>query len=160
METSERAYIAIVTGGRDYDLTDVDRAWLNLMWERFGFTIVLHGDCKTGVDRQAADWARKLGLCDAACPAQWEAWKQTFGRSHGAGPNRNHRMAKACALPMYAVCLAFPGGTGTEGMKEQCRLYGIDVFESPDAERVSEPLVLCLVHDEPQPCWVCYDQSK
>lgn len=130
-EYSERAYIAIVTGGRDYDLTDADRKWLDKMWERFGFTILLHGDCPTGVDRQAAAWARKLGLCDAACPAQWEEWRKKYGRPHGAGPARNHRMAKACALPMYAVCLAFPGGRGTANMIKQCGIYQIDVFESP-----------------------------
>ena len=131
IETTQRAYIAIVTGGRDYDLTDADRKWLNKMWERFGFTIVLHGDCETGVDRQAAAWARKLGLCDAACPARWDEWRRKFGRSHGAGPDRNHRMARACASPMAAICLAFPGGTGTANMKEQAGLYNIDVLESP-----------------------------
>lgn len=125
------AHIAIVTGGRDYDLTDADREWLGKMWERFGFRIVLHGDCKTGVDRQAAAWARSLGLCDAACPAQWKEWAEKYGSHKGAGPNRNHRMARACAFPMYAVCLAFPGGRGTENMKEQAHFYNIDVIEAP-----------------------------
>lgn len=129
-ETTERAYIAIITGGRNYKLTEADYEWLNKMWERYGFTIVLHGDC-VGTDRQVAVWARKLGLCDAACPAQWDEWTHKYGRPHGAGPDRNHRMARACASPMPAICLAFPGGTGTADMKEQAGVYNIDVLESP-----------------------------
>lgn len=129
-ETTERAYIAIVTGGRDYSLTEADYEWLNQMWERYGFTIVLHGDC-SGADRQVAAWARKLGLCEAGCLAQWEEWRRRYGRPHGAGPDRNHRMAKACAFPMLAIGLAFPGGTGTADMQKQCRLYNINVLESP-----------------------------
>lgn len=130
-EHTERAHIAIVTGGRGYNLTDSDREWLNMMWERFGFTIVLHGDCPTGVDRQAAAWARSLGLCDAACPAPWKEWEERYGNPRGAGPERNHRMAQACRLPMYAVCLAFPGGAGTASMKKNARLFNIEVVEAP-----------------------------
>jgi hypothetical protein len=125
------ANIAIVTGGRDYDLTDEDKEWLGRMWERFGFRIVLHGDCPTGVDRQAAAWARSLGLCDAACPAQWEDWRRKHGRPELAGPDRNSRMATACRFPVAAVCLAFPGGRGTADMKRQAKLHNIDVLEAP-----------------------------
>ncbi len=132
----ERADIAIVTGGRDYDLTDADNVWLCRMWERFGFRILLHGDCPTGVDRQAAAWARSLGLCDAACPAQWDAWRRR-GNAAKAGPDRNYRMALACAHPVIAVCLAFPGGRGTADMTRQAKLHGIDVLEAPSVTQGS-----------------------
>lgn len=124
-------HIAIVTGGRDYNLTEDDRDWLGDMWERFGFRIVLHGDCPTGVDRQAAAWARSLGLCDAGCPAQWEQWRFRTGHPAGAGPDRNQRMANACSPPQKAVCLAFPGGRGTRNMIRQCQFHAVQVFESP-----------------------------
>lgn len=127
------AHVAIVTGGRDYNLTDADREWLGQMWERFGFRIVLHGDC-SGVDRQAAAWARSLGLCDAACPAQWDEWRREHGKAALAGPARNSRMAWACRAPLPAVCLAFPGGRGTANMKREASKVGIEIFEAPTRE--------------------------
>jgi hypothetical protein len=125
------AHVAIVTGGRNYDLTQADLNWLDRMWDRFGFRILLHGDCPTGVDRQAAAWARKLGLCDAGCPAQWEQFRRERGNAKLAGPHRNQRMTWACRPPLAAVCLAFPGGSGTAGTMEEASQNGVPVIESP-----------------------------
>lgn len=133
-DTQEHVYVVIITGGRDYNLIDADLVWLDEIWERFGFRIVLHGDCPTGVDRQAAAWARGLGLCDAACPAQWEYHREKYGRAGPAGPERNQRMAWACRTPMPAICLAFPGGRGTENMKKEAAAAGIEVIEAPVCE--------------------------
>lgn len=131
LETREYAHIVIVTGGRHYDLTEADYEWLNEMWERFGFRILLHGDCPTGVDRQAAAWARKFGLCDAGCPAQWDHFRRKLGNPKFAGPHRNRRMAWACRPPLAAVCLAFPGGSGTMNAMKEAAGAGVTVLESP-----------------------------
>lgn len=125
------AHIAIAFGGRDYSLTPQDAEWLHSMWTQFGFRILLHGGC-TGADTGAAEWARNHGLCDAACPAQWDEFREKFGRPHEAGPHRNHRMAAACQQDgLRVIGLAFPGGSGTHNMRSRCYEYGIQVYDSP-----------------------------
>lgn len=118
-----KADIAIVTGGREYTLTQDDLRWLGQMRQRYGFRIVLHGGAR-GADAGAAAWARSLGLCDAECPAEWKK----LGKP--AGHERNARMAWACEN-MNAVCLAFPGGTGTASMVSHAKAHEVEVRESP-----------------------------
>lgn len=132
LPTSSKAYIAIITGGRNYHLTSEDIRWLGHMWEKYGFRIVLHGGAP-GADSDAAQWARSIGLCDAACEAQWDFWEEQ-GKRHYAGPERNARMAAACgryAPGINAVCLAFPGRRGTQNMIKQCYAHEIPVERSP-----------------------------
>jgi hypothetical protein len=122
--------IAIVTGGRDYMLTEQDRRWLDQMLEEQDFRILLHGAAK-GADAGAAEWARSRGLCDAGCPAQWEEFRRRTGSAGRAGPDRNRRIAHACRPPVRAICLAFPGGRGTANMISFCRHERIPVLPSP-----------------------------
>lgn len=125
---NEYADIAIVTGGRDYTLTREDEQWLDQMWQRFGFRIVLHGNAR-GADQGAKKWAERMGLCAAGCDALWK-------RGPRAGHERNHVMAWACER-LDAVCLAFPGGKGTASMRRYAQTYKIDVFQSPSCQKAS-----------------------
>jgi hypothetical protein len=128
---NERCDVAVVTGGRDYTLTEADFAWLDAMLDRFRFRLLVHGDCR-GVDRTVADWGRRRNRCVVACPAQWEAFRRKYGRPHGAGPARNHRIAWALG-PMRAIALVFPGGSGTADMMNRCIEMGIPRHFSPTA---------------------------
>lgn len=106
-----------ITGGRDYKLTPEDYYWLGLecaaLASVFGFTgfEFIHGDAR-GVDREVATLLASRGFIVTPMPADWAA--------HGKV------MAEACDL-----CLAFPGGRGTQGMVEICRKLGKEVRESP-----------------------------
>lgn len=128
-----KVHIAIAFGGRHYQLTQQDIEWLDGMQERFGFRLLLHGGA-TGADAGAAAWARSKGMCDAACPAQWEEFRRKYGSPNGAGPARNERMASACGnlnTGLVAIGLAFPGNTGTRNMHKNCDAQGIPVYASP-----------------------------
>lgn len=102
----------IIAGGRDYQLTPDDEAWLDTL----GITEVVSGGA-TGADEGGEDWAIKRGLQVRRFPANW--------RQHGtaAGPIRNREMAK------YAEALAvFQGGKGTDSMIREAALRGIKIF--------------------------------
>ena len=136
---TDRCDIAVVTGGRKYQITAADRAWLDEMLDLHGFRLLLHGDA-SGVDRDVAAWGRSRKLCVAACPAEWEAFRKRYGRPHGAGPARNMRMAWALK-PMRAVALVFPGNTGTANMVECCTRMGIRIRKSPTAADPQQALI-------------------
>lgn len=79
----------VFAGSRDLELpsTEVGRI---LDMSGFEVTELLNGDCRTGVDRAAREWAEEAGMPISLFPADWE----TMGKS--AGPIRNRRMAELC----------------------------------------------------------------
>lgn len=99
----------LVTGGRDY--TDRDRVTrvLDLVHERIGVLVVIHGGA-TGADTLASEWAIDRGVPTEPYAVTKEEWR-TQGIS--AGPRRNARMLAASAPD---VVVAFPGGRGTANM--------------------------------------------
>ena len=117
--------IVAVTGGRDYVMTQEDCAWFG--WQLgvrlppcdFDELYLLHG-AATGVDTTCGALATMLGINISSKSADWA--------KHGkaAGPIRNREMAVKCT-----ICLAFPGGNGTQNMVNICRSLGKDVVESP-----------------------------
>jgi hypothetical protein len=115
--------IVAITGGRDYEIQDVDILWsatelglLDVPKDQIEF---IHGDSK-GVDRYMGRILTANGFKVTPIPADWKA----FGIC--AGPLRNRMLAQKCDL-----CLAFPGGKGTQNMVNTCRGLGKEVRESP-----------------------------
>lgn len=101
----------LVCGGRDYtgDVTCLGQ---------LDISILIHGDCR-GADQRARDWAVVRGIHHAAVPALWDYYYK------GAGFKRNSAMT--LLLPEY--CVAFPGGTGTNGMVELCGDLPIPIWK-------------------------------
>lgn len=128
-ETNFGRRTVIVTGGRDFQDRECvfreldalsgkicDRAPLGTIC----LTIV-HGDCLTGADRWADEWAVINGAPVNSYPADWKRW------GAAAGPIRNEKIVKY--HPNADLCLAFPGGNGTADMVERCKRAGIPVKE-------------------------------
>ena len=107
----------LVCGGRNY--TDQDRVFQELSARHDIETIelVIEGGAK-GADSYARYWAWAKGI---PCMTIHAAWAK-FGRA--AGPIRNRWMLK---YGQPDLCLAFPGGTGTDGMKKLALAAGCQV---------------------------------
>jgi hypothetical protein len=107
----------IVCGGRDYN--DVRTVW-HVLGSLDPNTTLVHGACRTGLDALAdAFWTSHHPTTEPERhPADWDR----HGRA--AGPMRNTDMAAKGAT----ICIAFPGGRGTENMVEQAKLHSIPVL--------------------------------
>lgn len=109
----------IVTGSRDWD----DARTIRLMLARYNGpnTTLVHGDCPTGADAIAKQFAEENGWTIEPHPADWDRWKKS------AGPRRNREMAELGA----DVCLAFhkDNSRGTQNMINNCHKNGIPVSE-------------------------------
>lgn len=118
----------IIAGGRDYRLTDADRAWLDGLRESLPITEVvcgMYGEADLG----GKDWAERKGIPVAKFPPSWIA----FGRS--AGPRRNSEMVGYCAADLPAALIVFPGNTGTadvtrKALKARLQVVKIDTREA------------------------------
>lgn len=118
------ALLLVVTGGRALEGADALRGWLT----RANPAVVAHGDCPTGADRIASEWAEANHVPQLRVAAPWDA----VGRS--AGPRRNGVLLK-CAV-IYAEDfglrmggLVAPGGKGTADMAARLKSAGIKVWE-------------------------------
>lgn len=78
---------------------------------------IIHGGA-SGADLMAGVVGKVLGIPVETFPAEWDK----FGKS--AGPIRNQHMAK-----LADMCIALPGGKGTEDMKRKMRSMGKEVRE-------------------------------
>lgn len=111
----------LVTGSRNYgNRIDVWAALDQQLAEHRAFTLVV-GDCPTGADKHARDWAARWWIPVEVHRADWK----THGRA--AGPLRNHAMVASGA----DLCLAFPLGRspGTRGCMRLAAAAGIPVKE-------------------------------
>ncbi len=114
----------IVCGGRDYaDTAFFDDMMFRLHLEH-GFTVVVHG-AAPGADTLAKLWAEKNSIIQEPHPANWK----TYG--NGAGPIRNREMAKLGAR----LCIAFPGGRGTDNMVRTANSFQIPVIRPKKTAR-------------------------
>ena len=109
----------LVCGGRDY--TDHKRGFqvLDDFAESNNIDLIIHGGAR-GADAIAAFWALLRGIKAQSFPAQWSV----FGKS--AGMLRNKRMIEEGKPD---IVIAFPGGAGTENMKDQAKSANIKVME-------------------------------
>ena len=116
--------IAIVCGGRNYS----DTSTLNKALDEMNIGILIQGGA-SGADRLAKHWAERNGIPYIEVPALWKA------EGRGAGPKRNSRMAKI-ALSIHkdyehdVICVAFPGGKGTESMTNIAENFKIKVIKA------------------------------
>lgn len=110
--------VVIVCGGRNY--ADHERAFaaLDEIHKRRPLAVVIEGGA-TGADRMARNWAFSRGIHCATVPALWDK------RGRAAGMLRNMAMMR---LKPDGV-IAFPGGRGTENMKQIARDAGVPVME-------------------------------
>lgn len=128
--------IVLVTGGRDYrgagliaKLEEIDAE------TRIEYLVV---GCARGADAIAFDWgtekrnAREAAGEQILLPRRRKHFAKWDELGKRAGPERNGRMVADAAelhrttgLPV--VCLAAPGGKGTENCKSQARAAGIKV---------------------------------
>lgn len=121
---SEILMSVIICGGRDYQITEEGYAFLDWQHRFYQFEEVVSGGA-SGADKCGEEWARRNGVPVRRFNADWEK----YGKK--AGPMRNKQMAK------YAdMCIAFPGGAGTESMKRLARGYGLVVIEFRDSGEV------------------------
>lgn len=107
----------IICGGRDYHLTDADKAWLDGLKDTLPIAMVFCGGAP-GVDRDAYHWAQSRHLPTATFAAAWNE----LGRA--AGPIRNQQMAN-----LAQACIAFPGGRGTADMLAKAKAKGLHIIE-------------------------------
>lgn len=88
----------LITGSRDWDERERLENVLDGFKADLKSLLLVHGDCPTGADAMAQEWADKNDVPTERHPADWSK-----GRS--AGPERNKRMVSLGA----DVCLAFRG---------------------------------------------------
>jgi len=108
----------IVCGGRDYADRDYAFRVLDKIHTLRGIAEVIQGECPTGADRWAREWATGYGIPLTRCRAEWE----THGKR--AGPLRNRYMLTL--RPDGVVC--FPGGKGSADMASAATEAGVPVY--------------------------------
>ena len=109
----------IVTGGRDYEDARTVADVLKIVHPD---AVVVHGECPTGADAWADLIWKNLGGETDPHPADWDGYAK-MGRRSEAGPARNEVMAAKGA----DLCIAFPGGRGTEDMIRRAKAHLIPV---------------------------------
>jgi hypothetical protein len=110
----------IIAGGRDFKPRHKHRAWLLNQLQQLGPKIIICGMAK-GADLYGKEIADELNLTVYEFPAKWNE----FGKS--AGYRRNVEMAK-----IADACILFPGGKGTEHMRNIAIEYGLKLIEYKD----------------------------
>lgn len=121
----------IICGGRDYQLTDLDRGRLDVLRTVLPITEVVCGGA-TGADAGGEDWARSHDIPVTPKAADWDnitapgavIRTRRDGTKYNvlAGFWRNQVMAD------YAqACICFPGGTGTADMRERAEARNLRV---------------------------------
>ncbi len=110
----------VVCGGRDYN--DIRNVFLKLdeFHAETPITELMQGGA-TGADYIAKTWAEKRGVINHTIKADWKK------NGRAAGPMRNDEMLNW----EPDVVLAFPGGIGTQDMKNRAdqRKVRVVVFE-------------------------------
>lgn len=108
----------IVCGGRDYADRDHVFRVLDKIHVLRGISEIIQGECPTGADRFAREWAVNMGQEPTRCPARWDL----YGKR--AGPLRNRHML---TLKPDGV-VAFSGGRGTQDMISAAQEAGVPVY--------------------------------
>jgi len=119
-------YMQLIAGGRDFsDTARMVRHIEKLIQMRGRNVTIIEGDAK-GADRIAGNVARQHGLKVEVFPADWD----NIGRS--AGFVRNQSMAERLKGHIdnggLGSVVLFPGGRGTDHMRNTARRLGLMVF--------------------------------
>lgn len=113
----------LVTGTRetDPDIASIVVQVLEQMWTRHGTALVLVlGDCPTGVDHYAAEWASSMSVPSETYIARWDE----HGRA--AGPRRNQKMVDE-GKPDRAIAFPWGESRGTRDCIRRCQDAGVPV---------------------------------
>lgn len=117
--------IVIVCGGRNFTNTQLIYKALDTIDNNFGITVLVHGDC-WGVDKISNTWGSVHSTIKCfPRPANWRL------NGKRAGPIRNREMIDEFQPDLI---IAFPGGKGTENMKQLGRQHDIMVIEVDEGE--------------------------
>lgn len=109
-----------VTGGRHFSNRELVYRILDVIHAEVTITLLVHGNCQTGADQLAAQWADSRGVLHTG--KKWTANWKIFGNA--AGPMRNRAMLRT-EKPTRLV--AFPGDKGTNGCCGIAEKLGIEV---------------------------------
>jgi len=107
----------IIAGGRDFIPLLKHKSWLVGVLSQIEAKTIICGMAK-GADQFGKEIAIDLGLMVSCYPADWDK----YGKS--AGYRRNVEMAKVAD-----ACILFPGGRGTEHMRNIAIEYGLKLIE-------------------------------
>lgn len=110
----------LVCGGRDYNESARLFREMDKLVEHFANKFCIIEGGASGADFFAGKWAQSKGIPFMVMPANWGFYDKA------AGTIRNEWMVDWC-LP--DLCVAFPGGIGTQRMKDYCDLMGVVVYE-------------------------------
>lgn len=112
----------LVCGSRGWTDREAIYAKLSSVHMREHVTVLIHGDCETGADRMATDWASLQRIPKQECyHADWRA----HGRA--AGPLRNEFMLRE-SKPDRAIAFRCDGRSpGTDDMIRRLRKAGVPV---------------------------------
>lgn len=112
----------IICGGRKFrDWEGMCKA-LDAINEVSPFDMVIEGGAP-GADTLARSWAESRRIKVKEVLAMWS----TYGKK--AGHLRNKRMLDMLSAAEGDYVIAFPGGTGTDGMKKLARDVGFNIVE-------------------------------
>ena len=95
-------YKVLVTGCRDWADEDIVFQSLTALENHHGQIRVVCGDCKTGADKMARDWAASKGY-----DRDIHVFRADWSRGRRGGPERNQNMVDRGGA---VVCLAFWDG--------------------------------------------------
>jgi hypothetical protein len=109
----------IVCGGRDYAYRDHVFRVLDKIHVLRGISEIIQGECPTGADKFAREWAVNMGQEPTRCPARWDL----YGKR--AGPLRNRYML---TLKPDGVVAFDTGGPGTRDMITAAQEAGVPVY--------------------------------
>ena len=116
--------IVVIAGGRDYQPTTDSAVWLDQVRAKLNIQGVVYGGAP-GADDFGRRWAQDMNIPVKLFAADWA----THGRA--AGPIRNQDMANFLLQYPNRAVLLFPGGRGTESMRNIAKKAGIPVYEFP-----------------------------
>lgn len=122
----------IVTGSRFWSDTKTLYGALTEEWKEHGDFILIHGNCPTGADRLANEWAM-WSVMSPNFNIHIEKFSADWSQGKKAGPVRNQKMVDTGA----DICLAFPtdSSRGTLDCIRCARVANIPVrvfHENPD----------------------------
>ena len=90
------------------------------VWRRYGQDVIICEGGADGADKMARELAKKVGWDSVTYWANWTRYYKS------AGPIRNCWMLDSFKPQL---CVAFPGGPGTQNMVSICKDNGIEVLD-------------------------------
>ena len=109
---------ALICGGRDWTDYGFIEHTLDAIHELRHFTSIIHGGA-LGADYLAGIWGKDRKIPIVVFPANWSKYDTK------AGPIRNQQMIDDGKPDL---CVAFPGGRGTNDMIARCKQNKIEVY--------------------------------